>query len=151
MSRINILTLSHARSTSSLAQVAYTILLLPVTLARFYEFSGRDVPFGVTIFADFVFNLQGVVNVTLLLATRRYIPDTKQLEIFQPRKHISMSSPEAFGITPFVLPPPDADAAEKAEGSDAATAPAHPEHTHRESTSSFGSVDSQTPFVLHVR
>ncbi|EIW55449.1 uncharacterized protein TRAVEDRAFT_38715 [Trametes versicolor FP-101664 SS1] len=87
--------------------VAYTILLLPVTIARFVMFSGRNVPFGATIFADFVFNLQGVANVILLLATRRLLPDTETLPIFSPRKRVSVSSPEAFGITPFVLPPPE--------------------------------------------
>lgn len=88
--------------------VAYTILLLPVTIARFVMFSGRDVPFRATIFADFVFNLQGVANVVLLLATRRLLPDTETLPIFSPRKRVSVTSPEAFGITPFVLPPPKA-------------------------------------------
>lgn len=88
--------------------MAYTILLLPVTIARFVMFSGRDVPFGATMFADFVFNLQGVANVVLLLATRRLLPDTETLPIFSPRKRVSVSSPEAFGITPFVLPPPKA-------------------------------------------
>ncbi|RPD65650.1 hypothetical protein L226DRAFT_455538 [Lentinus tigrinus ALCF2SS1-7] len=93
--------------------VAYTILLLPVTIARFVAFGGHDVPFRATIFADFVFNLQGVVNVALLLATRRFVPDTASLPLFAPRQRVSMSSPEAYGITPFVLPPKDADSAEK--------------------------------------
>ncbi|TBU23649.1 hypothetical protein BD311DRAFT_703548 [Dichomitus squalens] len=85
--------------------VAYTILLLPVTIARFYSFSGHDVSFRVMIFSDFVFNLQGVVNVVLLLATRRFVPDTASLPIFERRKRVSMSSPEAVGISPFYLPP----------------------------------------------
>ncbi|KAI0765143.1 hypothetical protein C8Q74DRAFT_1219970 [Fomes fomentarius] len=85
--------------------VAYTILLLPVTIARFVAFGGRDVPFRATMFADFVFNLQGLVNVALLLATRRFVPDTDTLPLFEKRRRVSMTSPEAFGITPFVLPP----------------------------------------------
>lgn len=93
--------------------MAYTILLLPVTIARFIAFSGRDVPFRATVFADFVFNLQGVVNVALLLATRRFVPDTDTLPLFEKRRRVSMTSPEAFGITPFVLPPLELGDAEK--------------------------------------
>ncbi|KAI0746923.1 hypothetical protein C8Q80DRAFT_1105630 [Daedaleopsis nitida] len=100
--------------------VAYTILLLPVTIARFVSFSGHAVPFRVMIFADFVFNIQGLVNVLLLLATRRFVPDAATLPLFEPRKRVSMSSPEAkFGITPFVLPPRDMDEAEKGGASSA--------------------------------
>ncbi|KAI9065656.1 hypothetical protein FKP32DRAFT_1590444 [Trametes sanguinea] len=139
--------------------VAYAILLLPVTITRFVAFSGHAVPFRATIFADFVFNLQGVVNVALLLATNRFVPDTGALPIYTPRKHISMSSPEALGITPFLLPPPKAHTIGCAPG---AVAPAL--HSRAEvnvqdaeagvvvrerpdSASSFGTIDSQTPLV----
>ena len=160
--------------------MAYTILLLPVTIARFVEFSGRDVPFRATIFADFVFNLQGVVNVALLLATRRFVPDTAALPLFEKRKHVSMSSPEAYGITPFVLPPRDAGEAEKGDMSangahredvaqeqqtsarnvedhtapssaQRAGAPGLSRTNSTSSTSSTSSADSQTPFILHIR
>ncbi|KAI0360552.1 hypothetical protein OH77DRAFT_696759 [Trametes cingulata] len=136
--------------------VAYAILLLPVTIARFVAFSGHDVSFRATIFADFVFNLQGVVNVALLLTTRRFVPDTEALPIFTPRRRISVSSPEALGITPFVLPPPppkavttgDVYGAAKEEGCEQGESDrwlARPA-----SVSSVGTVDSQTPF-LHIR
>ncbi|KAH9941236.1 uncharacterized protein BXZ73DRAFT_75195 [Epithele typhae] len=88
-------------------QVAYTILLVPVTVARFWEFGGHHVPFRATIFADFVFNLQGVANVLLLLITHRFVPHAEALPIFAPRRNVSMGSPESFGITPFMLPPRD--------------------------------------------
>ena len=92
-----------------------------MTIARFYAFGGHEVPFRATIFADFVFNLQGAANVALLLLTRRCVPDAVHaLPLFAPRKRVSVSSPEAFGITPFVLPVPGAEegSAEKAEVED---------------------------------
>ncbi|KAJ7039161.1 hypothetical protein C8F04DRAFT_1033878 [Mycena alexandri] len=57
-----------------LYQVAYTILILPIAAARFSAFAGAEVPFAVTIFADAVFLLSGVVNVTLFTTTRRILP-----------------------------------------------------------------------------
>ncbi|KAH9852511.1 hypothetical protein C2E23DRAFT_730877 [Lenzites betulinus] len=96
--------------------VAYAVLIIPITITRFLSFSGVDVPFGATIFADFVFNLQGFVNVMLLLATRRFLPETDALPILTPRKHVSVSSSEALGITPFFLPPPRAATRETSSG-----------------------------------
>ena len=43
----------------STCQVAYSVMLLPVTIARFIAFGGGKVPFWATILADFIFNLQG--------------------------------------------------------------------------------------------
>ncbi|CAK5265576.1 unnamed protein product, partial [Mycena citricolor] len=54
--------------------IAYTILILPITASRFTYFAGYRVPFGVTIFADSIFLLDGVVNVTLFAMTRRILP-----------------------------------------------------------------------------
>ncbi|KAJ8488852.1 hypothetical protein ONZ51_g3327 [Trametes cubensis] len=138
--------------------LAYAVLLLPVTIARFVTFSGRDVPFRATIFADFVFNLQGVVNVIVLLTTNRLVPDTQALPIYAPRQRVSMSSPEAMGITPFVLPPPKAASVETMGAASAAVAVAMvakedaPSFTSRRpvSSSTISSVDSCTPF-LHIR
>ena len=73
-----------------------------------------------TIFADFVFNMQGVVNVALLLATRRFVPDTAALPLFERRKRVSLSSPEAVGITPFYLPPHPRDSVASAGSADPA-------------------------------
>jgi len=83
--------------------LAYSILLLPVTIARFTAFGGHNVPFWATIVSDFIFNLQGIVNVILLASTRHFIPDTTLLPIFTPRREINLSTSEAYGITPFVL------------------------------------------------
>lgn len=52
----------------------------------------------------------GLVNVLLVLCTRHLIPDTSSLPMFAPRKVIEESSPEAYGITPYVLTrPPERD------------------------------------------
>lgn len=54
--------------------IAYTIVILPIAATRFCEWSGRNVPFTVTIFSDIVFLLSGTVNVLLFCATRRILP-----------------------------------------------------------------------------
>jgi len=54
--------------------VAYTVVILPIAVARFCEWSERSVPFTVTIFSDVVFLLSGVVNVLLFCATHRALP-----------------------------------------------------------------------------
>lgn len=54
--------------------IAYSIIILPIAAARFSEWSGHNVPFGVTIFSDVVFLLSGFVNVTLFTTTRRLLP-----------------------------------------------------------------------------
>ncbi|KAI0930549.1 hypothetical protein AcV5_007233 [Taiwanofungus camphoratus] len=54
--------------------VAYTVLILPIAVCRFVEWSGHNVPDAVTFFSDSVFLLSGLVNVTLFAATRRVLP-----------------------------------------------------------------------------
>ncbi|KAI1796607.1 hypothetical protein LXA43DRAFT_566452 [Ganoderma leucocontextum] len=54
--------------------VAYTVLLLPIAVCRFAEWSGHQVPFGATIFSDAIFLLSGFVDVVLFLTTRRVLP-----------------------------------------------------------------------------
>ncbi|KAK7683172.1 hypothetical protein QCA50_013845 [Cerrena zonata] len=113
--------------------VTYSVLLLPASLARLIEFGGHNVPFWATMLADFIFNLQGFVNVVVLLSTRRFIPDTATLPIFStPRKEIDFTSPEAIGITPFILPP-------------------KPEPAQLERAETVVSVDSTTPMVPKPR
>ena len=95
--------------------------MLPISFSRLYAFGGDEVPFGVTIVADTLFDLQGkpttpihgriqthailsgFVNVILLYATHRLIPDPTVLPNAAPRKAIDLKSSEAKGITPFTL------------------------------------------------
>ncbi|KAJ7718011.1 hypothetical protein DFH07DRAFT_973410 [Mycena maculata] len=54
--------------------VAYTVIILPISAARFSSFAGKDVPFAATIFCDSVFLMSGMVNVCLFTTTRRMLP-----------------------------------------------------------------------------
>ncbi|KAJ3559165.1 hypothetical protein NM688_g503 [Phlebia brevispora] len=83
--------------------ISYAILLLPISLSRLYAFSGREVPFWATILSDVIFDLQGFVNAILLYTTHRLIPDPTVLPTAAPRKAIDLASPQAMGITPFIL------------------------------------------------
>ncbi|KAJ8087716.1 hypothetical protein PM082_006553 [Marasmius tenuissimus] len=84
--------------------VAYTLLLIPITITRLTEFSGRRVPFGATIFAAVVFNLTGFVNVVLIVVTRRVFPDLGALPEFNtPRNKLLDVVFGKTGVTPFTL------------------------------------------------
>ncbi|KLO16083.1 hypothetical protein SCHPADRAFT_887993 [Schizopora paradoxa] len=75
--------------------VAYSVLLVPVALARFSTFTGHHVPFWATIFTDTIFNLTGLVNASLLIYTRSVLPDTTTLPHFttpRPRPQSKSSS-----------------------------------------------------------
>ncbi|KAH9852137.1 hypothetical protein C2E23DRAFT_827684 [Lenzites betulinus] len=68
---------SHAVNVAKsmlLYPLAYTILLLPIAVTRFVEWTGHEVPFTVTILCDSIFLLSGTVNVVLFLTTRRVLP-----------------------------------------------------------------------------
>ncbi|EIM87000.1 uncharacterized protein STEHIDRAFT_167889 [Stereum hirsutum FP-91666 SS1] len=56
--------------------IAYTIIILPITAARFTMwFSHTDnVPFAVTIFCDTVYLLSGLTNTILFSCTRKILP-----------------------------------------------------------------------------
>jgi len=82
----------------------YTMVIIPIAVARFVDFAGHDVPFWLTITADFFFNLNGFFNVLLFAATYRRIPLTYLPSLSAPRKSLHLTN---YGITPFVLPNPD--------------------------------------------
>ncbi|EKM56553.1 uncharacterized protein PHACADRAFT_253748 [Phanerochaete carnosa HHB-10118-sp] len=124
--------------------VFYGILLVPVAISRFIQFSGTEIPFWATIFTDTLFNLQGLVNAILLITTQRLITDSACLPSFSPpRKVIDMASSEAAGITPFVLPPK-----ESSDEQQSASASARVQTLRRTpsmaSTSSAGTIESVT-------
>jgi len=78
--------------------VAYTIVILPISAARFTAFSGKKVPFAATIFCATVFLLSGTINVILFTSTRRILPPKS---IF-PKFSISRPKPvtTSFGDDP---------------------------------------------------
>ncbi|KAI0065276.1 hypothetical protein BV25DRAFT_1913882 [Artomyces pyxidatus] len=101
--------------------VAYTVLITPITAARFAGYAGLHVPQGFTFTADLIFGLGGFANLILLLATRRFFPDLNTLpDLSTPRARLDKDSLAAVGITPFVLPLPDIEK----EASGAALQPA---------------------------
>lgn len=88
--------------------VGYTIVIVPIAIARFISAGDTDVPFGWTVFADTLFMLSGFINVVLFLSTRKYLPAPTVLPTFNiPRK----APPSAFippgapgSIDPYYLP-----------------------------------------------
>ncbi|KAF8526879.1 hypothetical protein BU17DRAFT_82314 [Hysterangium stoloniferum] len=82
--------------------LAYTLIIIPIAVARFIDFCGMDVPFWFTISADFFFNLNGCFNVLIFAITIRYTEATYNLKLSSPRKSLQITN---FGITPFVSSP----------------------------------------------
>ncbi|KAI0266782.1 hypothetical protein BC834DRAFT_954142 [Gloeopeniophorella convolvens] len=58
--------------------LAYSIIVLPLSIARWLLFSNKEVPSAATLFAVSMFNLSGAINVLLLLIIR------PQLLLFTP-------------------------------------------------------------------
>ncbi|KAG8692403.1 hypothetical protein FRC08_009797 [Ceratobasidium sp. 394] len=57
--------------------VSYVILILPLSAARWAEFSGIKVPFHATIFGHTIYMLSGFVNTVLFITTRHVLPPIK--------------------------------------------------------------------------
>ncbi|KAI9442654.1 hypothetical protein H4582DRAFT_2073251 [Lactarius indigo] len=82
--------------------VAYTILILPIACCRFSAWSGHEVPFGVTIFSDFIYLMSGLVHVVLFASTRRILPPRSMIPKFL------ISGPQAL-LASTALPDGDFD------------------------------------------
>ncbi len=82
--------------------VAYSLLIVPISLARLSEY---DVPPWAVLGTDVLYNIQGVVNVILLLGTQRVFPPTKDLPAFKPRRTLDLGVFARHGVTPFVVAP----------------------------------------------
>lgn len=87
--------------------IAYTTLILPIAISRFLAWSGRDVPFATTIFADIVFLFSGFVNVLLFITTRRILPASEATSLFsrsnKSKSDIESQDSMASHVTPFVM------------------------------------------------
>lgn len=55
--------------------VAFTVLIFPMAVVRFIEWSGHAVPEAASSFSDAVYVFAGLVDVTLFLLTRRVLPE----------------------------------------------------------------------------
>lgn len=87
--------------------VAYTVILVPISLARLVEFAGGSVPDWAVDVTDVLYNLTGFVNVMIFLATRHLFPDVGMLPDFTtPRKDLRGSFIEHGGVSPFRLSVP---------------------------------------------
>ncbi|KAI0266783.1 hypothetical protein BC834DRAFT_113145 [Gloeopeniophorella convolvens] len=58
--------------------IAYSFIVLPLSIARWLLFNHRDVPSAATFFANYIFNLSGAINVLLFITIR------PQLLLFTP-------------------------------------------------------------------
>ncbi|KAJ7742176.1 hypothetical protein DFH07DRAFT_836951 [Mycena maculata] len=84
--------------------IMYTLLIIPITIARLSQFAGTDVPFWATVLGDVTFNLIGFANVVFLVTMRKLFPDARELPEFSTaRKDPRKSLFKAGGITPFTL------------------------------------------------
>ncbi|KAF8217795.1 hypothetical protein K438DRAFT_1556174 [Mycena galopus ATCC 62051] len=85
--------------------VAYALCILPIAAVRVYSIAGHQPPFAVTILADFVFGLSGLVDVVLFFLVSRVFPESEALPKFVRRKTIDPTVIQ-YGITPFTFNTP---------------------------------------------
>ncbi|KAJ7863733.1 hypothetical protein B0H14DRAFT_2737148 [Mycena olivaceomarginata] len=85
--------------------IVYILLIVPITIVRRSEYGGAKVPFWVTILTDCIFNLTGLVNVVLLVETRRRMPliVTQLPQYTRPRQTIRQTLMKACSIEPFTI------------------------------------------------
>ncbi|KAG8746321.1 hypothetical protein FRC10_005310 [Ceratobasidium sp. 414] len=74
--------------------LSYMLLILPIAVSRWAEFSGAKVPFPAKMFGSVVFLLSGFVNTVLFVTTRHVLPPIKLR-----RKSTSSSAPQGISIS----------------------------------------------------
>ncbi|KAI9444252.1 hypothetical protein H4582DRAFT_1807503 [Lactarius indigo] len=85
--------------------VTYTILIVPISIARFASYAGARVPSSFMFTADMIFALGGFVNLLLFLGTRRFIPDPQTTPDFSTPRSCPSKGQVLFGVTPFECTP----------------------------------------------
>ncbi|KAH9000815.1 hypothetical protein EDB86DRAFT_3074815 [Lactarius hatsudake] len=90
--------------------VTYTILIVPISIARFASYAGAPVPVSFTFMADTIFALGGFVNLLLFLSTRRFIPDLQTTPDFSTPRSRPSKGQVLSGVTPFVFTSPEVGA-----------------------------------------
>ncbi|KIY50210.1 hypothetical protein FISHEDRAFT_57555 [Fistulina hepatica ATCC 64428] len=85
--------------------IIYTIIIIPISVTRLLQISGKDVPFWAVVTTDFIFNLNGLANVILMVVIRRIFPEVHGLpSLATPRPRVSLDTlSQSGGITPFLL------------------------------------------------
>jgi hypothetical protein len=87
--------------------LAYSGLLVPITITRFAQFAGKTVPSWAVVTTAVIFNLTGLVDALLLLVIRRVMPDTTALPaLTTKREKVELGKEGAKTVTPFDLSEP---------------------------------------------
>jgi len=82
--------------------VAYSLVVLPITIARWLQFSRHDVSSAVTFFANSMFYLSGAINVLLFLIIRPQLllfPRPKELDGQEIQLNPQGTGPASFSDT----------------------------------------------------
>ncbi|KAH9057940.1 hypothetical protein EDB83DRAFT_2224728 [Lactarius deliciosus] len=102
--------LMHHKDGRDRCMVTYTILIVPISIARFASYAGAPVPVSFTFMADTIFALGGFVNLLLFLSTRRFIPDLQTTPDFSTPRSRPSKGQVLSGVTPFVFTSPEVGA-----------------------------------------
>ncbi|KAF8491540.1 hypothetical protein JB92DRAFT_3100492 [Gautieria morchelliformis] len=81
--------------------ILFTILVLPIAICRFIDWSGGLVPVQATIFSDAIFSLAGIFDLILFVSTRSLMPSQNVVTLwFYPRQKIPDEIKE-YGVQPY--------------------------------------------------
>ncbi|KAN0107003.1 hypothetical protein V8E52_010605 [Russula decolorans] len=83
--------------------IAYTIMIVPLTLCRVLAWAGHDVPFGFSVFSDITYLLGGLVHVILFACTGRILPRNSVLPQFSISRPKTLLSSTAVASSDFDL------------------------------------------------
>lgn len=99
----------------------YSVILIPISILRIYEFSGNSVPFELTATAGVLFNYMGpffhfvsnrplifalgFINVVFLIYTERWLPKSNSIlpEFSAKRQQFRYSIAKSGGVIPFTF------------------------------------------------
>jgi len=85
--------------------VMFTVVILPIAVCRFIEWSGKPVPLEATIFAASLFNLTGVFALILFMTTRSLLPQEGFFanSRITPRPKVASTIISNEGIQPYLV------------------------------------------------
>ncbi|KAI9445897.1 hypothetical protein H4582DRAFT_1868838 [Lactarius indigo] len=89
--------LPHAADKLFSYPLAYSLVVIPLSVTRWLQFNHKSVPSAATFFGDIMFNLSGAINVLLFLIVRPH------LLLFAPPEELSESSAESSVSTNIFL------------------------------------------------
>ena len=95
------------RSWSHSYPLAYSLVVLPLSAARWSQFRGRHVPSAATFFGVSMFNLSGAINVFLLLTVRPellLLIRPNQDGLGEPDIKLAPQNPQSIGDSDPILP-----------------------------------------------